>query len=129
MDYKYEGKGVCHELLMCEPLRGWPHVKVTERRTRPDYAGCLRDLVDVYFPRASRIRLVQDNLNTHDGASLYARMDYDISADLMLQLKISPRRLSHARSVAAAASATGKVSRPGPLPKVAVKPRDLSLGI
>ena len=71
MDYEYERKGVCHQLLMCEPLRGWRHVKVTERRTRRDYAGCLRDLVDVYYPRATKIRLVQDNLNTHDGASLY----------------------------------------------------------
>jgi DDE superfamily endonuclease len=70
-DYEYERKGVCHQLLMCEPLRGWRHVKVTERRTRRDYAGCLRDLVDVYYPRATKIRLVQDNLNTHDGASLY----------------------------------------------------------
>jgi DDE superfamily endonuclease len=44
---------------------------VTERRTRRDYAECVRDLVDVYSPRVTRIRLVQDNLNTHDGASLY----------------------------------------------------------
>jgi hypothetical protein len=71
VDYEYERKGVCHQLVMCEPLRGWRHVKVTERRTRRDYAGCLRELVDVYYPRATRIRLVQDNLNTHDGASLY----------------------------------------------------------
>jgi hypothetical protein len=70
-DYEYERKGVCHQLLMCEPLRGWRHVKVTERRTRRDYAGCVRELVDVYYPQAEKIRLVQDNLNTHDGASLY----------------------------------------------------------
>jgi hypothetical protein len=56
---------------MCEPLRGWRHVKVTERRTRRDYAECVRDLVDVHYPEAVRIRLVQDNLKTHDGASLY----------------------------------------------------------
>jgi hypothetical protein len=71
VDYEYERKGVCHQLLMCEPLRGWRHVKVTERRTRRDYAECLRELVDVYYPRVTKIRLVQDNLNTHDGASLY----------------------------------------------------------
>jgi hypothetical protein len=46
-------------------------VRVTERRTRKDYAECLRQLVDVYYPQAEKIRLVQDNLNTHDGASLY----------------------------------------------------------
>jgi hypothetical protein len=70
-DYEYERKGVCHQLVLCEPLTGWRHVRVTERRTRKDYAECLRELVDVYFPRATKIRLVQDNLNTHDGASLY----------------------------------------------------------
>jgi hypothetical protein len=56
---------------MCEPLRGWRHVEVTERRTRLDYARCVKDLVDRYYPQARLIRLVQDNLNTHDGASLY----------------------------------------------------------
>lgn len=71
VDYESERKGVCHQLLMCEPLRGWRHVEVTERRTRRDYARCVRDLVDRYYPQAVKIRLVQDNLNTHDGASLY----------------------------------------------------------
>ena len=71
VDYEYERKGVCCQLVMCEPLRGWRHVTVTERRTRQDYAHCIRDMVDRHFPRATKIRLVQDNLNTHDGASLY----------------------------------------------------------
>jgi len=71
VDYEYERKGVCHQLLLCEPLRGWRHVRVSARRTRKDYAECVRELVDVHYPRAGRIRLVQDNLNTHDGASLY----------------------------------------------------------
>jgi hypothetical protein len=70
-DYEYERKGVCHQLVLCEPLTGWRHVRVTERRTRKDYAECLRELVDVHYPDAKKIRLVQDNLNTHDGASLY----------------------------------------------------------
>ena len=71
VDYEYERKGVCHQLLMCEPLRGWRHVRVSVRRTRKDYALCVRELVDVHYPQAKKIRMVQDNLNTHDGASLY----------------------------------------------------------
>ncbi len=71
VDYEYERKGVSHPLMMCEPLRGWRHVRVTERRTRRDYAACVRELVEVHYPRATKIRLVQDYLNTHDGASLY----------------------------------------------------------
>jgi hypothetical protein len=69
--HEYERKGTCHQLMMCEPLRGWRHVTVTERRTRKDYAECVRELAEVHYPRARKIRLVQDNLNTHDGASLY----------------------------------------------------------
>ncbi len=71
VDYEYERKGVCHQLLLCEPLRGWRHVRVSARRTRKDYALCVRELVDVHYPQAKKIRLVQDNLNTHGGASLY----------------------------------------------------------
>jgi hypothetical protein len=70
-DYEYERLGVCNQLMMCEPLRGWRHVKVSERRTRKDYAHCMRELVEVHYPQAKKIRVVQDNLNTHDGASLY----------------------------------------------------------
>ena len=71
VDYEYERQGVCHQLVMCEPLRGWRHVRVSERRTRRDYAECVRELVEVHYPGAVKIRVVQDNLNTHDGASLY----------------------------------------------------------
>ncbi len=82
-DYEYERKGVCHQLLMCEPLRGWRHVKVTARRTRRDYAGCVRDLVEVHYPEAVKVRLVQDNLNTHDGASLYEAFPPEVARRLL----------------------------------------------
>ena len=36
--------------MMCEPLRGWRHVRVTERRTRKDWAECIKELVDVHYP-------------------------------------------------------------------------------
>jgi hypothetical protein len=57
--------------LMFAPLEGWRHVKVTDRRTSIDYAHALKDLSDTHFPRAAKIILVQDNLNTHKPASLY----------------------------------------------------------
>jgi hypothetical protein len=72
-DYEYERKGTCNLFMMCEPLRGWRHVRVTDRRTRKDYADCLKELVDVHYPKAQKILLVQDNLNTHSGGSLYER--------------------------------------------------------
>jgi hypothetical protein len=57
---------------VAEPLRGWRHVTVSHRRTRIDWARCVKDLVDVHYLDAERIVLVQDNLNTHTPASLYA---------------------------------------------------------
>lgn len=72
-DYEYERKGVVNLFMMCQPLRGWRHVRVTQRRTRRDYADCVKELVDVHYPMAEKIVLVQDNLNTHSGGSLYER--------------------------------------------------------
>jgi len=57
--------------MFCAPLVGWRHIQVTERRTRVDWAYAMRDVVDVYFPTATKIRVVSDNLNTHDPGSLY----------------------------------------------------------
>jgi hypothetical protein len=70
-DYEYQRQGVCNVFLVCEPLRGWRHVTVSARRTRIDWAHCIKDLVDVCYPDAEQVVLVQDNLNTHTPASLY----------------------------------------------------------
>jgi hypothetical protein len=82
-DYEYERLGVCNQLMMCEPLRGWRHVRVSERRTRKDYALCVRELVEAHYPQAKKIRLVQDNLNTHDGASLYEAFPPELARRLL----------------------------------------------
>jgi hypothetical protein len=70
-DYEYQRNGVCNLFMFFAPLEGWRHVKVTDRRTKADWAYCMRDLVDVHFPDARLIRVVQDNLNTHDPSALY----------------------------------------------------------
>jgi hypothetical protein len=69
-DYEYQRQGVCNVFLVCEPLRGWRHVPVSARRTRIDWAHCIKDLADVCYPGAEQVVLVQDNLNTHTPASL-----------------------------------------------------------
>jgi len=71
-DPEYERQGVVNCFLVCEPLRGWRHVALSERRTRIDWAHCIRDLVDEHYPHAERLVLVLDQLNTHTPASLYA---------------------------------------------------------
>ncbi len=71
-DYEYQRKGTCNLFMFFQPGAGWRHVKVTERRTKQDFAHCMKDLVDLHFPEAEVIRVVLDNLNTHTPASLYA---------------------------------------------------------
>jgi hypothetical protein len=71
IDYEYKREGACNLFMFFQPLGGWRQVKVTERRTAKDYAQCMKDLVDVHFPDAILISVVQDNLNTHTGAALY----------------------------------------------------------
>jgi hypothetical protein len=70
-DYEYERNGTCNLFMFFEPLRAWRHVKITDRRTANDWAYAMKDLVDVHFPDAVRIRVVLDNLNTHTIAALY----------------------------------------------------------
>ncbi len=70
-DYEYRRMGTCNLFMCFQPRAGWRHVKVTERRTKQDFAHCMKDLVDVHFPEAEVIRVVLDNLNTHTPASLY----------------------------------------------------------
>ena len=70
-DYEYERHGTCNLFVACEPLVGKRYLKVTEHRTKEDFAQFIRDLVDVYYPSAEKIILVMDNLNTHTPAALY----------------------------------------------------------
>lgn len=70
-DYEYRRNGTANLFMMFAPLKGWRHVKVTDRHTALDYAQVLKELSDTHFPGAEKIVLVQDNLNTHKPASLY----------------------------------------------------------
>ena len=71
VDYEYERKGVANIYLCFDRHRGWRHAKVTETKKAADFAELMRELVDVHYPDAERIRVVLDNLNTHQPASLY----------------------------------------------------------
>ena len=70
-DHEYRRNGVANLFMIFEPLGGRRHVKVTERRTKKDWAECVRGIVDEMYPDAERTVLVMDNLNTHTPASLY----------------------------------------------------------
>jgi hypothetical protein len=70
-DYEYVRNGVANCFMFFAPLEGKRQVKVTQRRTKKDWALVVRELVDQMYPRAEKIVLVMDNLNTHTPASLY----------------------------------------------------------
>jgi transposase len=70
-DYEYCRNGTANLFVFVDAHRPWRHVKVTSQRTAIDFAECMRDLVDVHYPKAERIRVVLDNLSTHLAKNLY----------------------------------------------------------
>jgi hypothetical protein len=73
-DYHYKRHGTCAVLMAIEPLAGRRIVKVTEQKTKKDYAEFMKDLAS-HYPDADKIVLVQDNLNTHNPSSFYEVFD------------------------------------------------------
>jgi hypothetical protein len=70
-DHEYVRHGVANLFVAFEPLAGWRHVEVTERKTGVDFAHFVRRLVDEQYPDAEKVVLVLDNLSTHAPAALY----------------------------------------------------------
>jgi hypothetical protein len=70
-DTEYERNGTSNLFIFFEPLKGWQRIDVTARRTSKDWAYQIQQLIDEDYPKAEKIILVMDNLNTHVGASLY----------------------------------------------------------
>lgn len=70
-DYEYRRNGTANIFVFVNAHQPWRHAKVTAQRTNLDFAECMRDLVDVHYPQAERIRVVMDNLSTHRAKNLY----------------------------------------------------------
>jgi len=86
-DYKYVRCGVSNIFVFTEPLGGWRHVSVTDHRTKVDWALSVRELLEVYYPKARKVRLVMDNLNTHGVSSLYEAFSADVALSLAKRLE------------------------------------------
>lgn len=69
-DYEYKRKGTCNIFVAVAPKAGIRIVKVTDTRTKEDFAFFIKDLVEKHFRKATYIQLVLDNLNTHFEGSL-----------------------------------------------------------
>lgn len=87
-DGEYVRNGTCSIFLFTEPLAGWRHVTACQRRTRIDWANQIRDLLEIYYPKVPKIRLVMDNLNTHSISSLYEAFSPEIARGLAKRLEI-----------------------------------------
>ncbi len=70
-DCEYRRNGTTNLFVFLDAHRPWRHVKVTEHRTARDFAVCMRDLADIHYPNAEMIRVVMDNLSTHNPGALY----------------------------------------------------------
>lgn len=87
-DYEYERKGTACLFLFTEPLSGFRTVSVREQRTAVDWAHEIKDLLEIHYPEAERVRLVCDNLNTHRISSLYEAFPADVARSLARRLEI-----------------------------------------
>lgn len=70
-DCEYKRNGTANLFIFLDVHRPWRKVKVTDSRAAVDFAACMRELADVHFPKAERIRVVLDNLSTHSAGALY----------------------------------------------------------
>ena len=87
-DYHYERRGVQALFMFFDPIRGWRRVEACDSRTRIDWAEQIRKLLDEDYPRARKVKLVCDNLNTHSIASLYEAFPAEEAHRLARRLEI-----------------------------------------
>jgi len=87
-DYEYVRNGTANVFMFVDVNRPWRHAKVTDRRACADFAECMRELVDVHYPKAERIRVVMDNLSTHSVAALYETFDAVEARRILRRLEI-----------------------------------------
>jgi transposase len=86
-DCEYRRNGTANLFVFLDAHRSWRKVKVTERRAAEDFAACMRDLVEIHYPRAKRIRLVLDNLSTHSAGALYQAFAADEARRILRRLE------------------------------------------
>ncbi len=74
-DYEYVRNGSVNVFVAVDHKKGKRDVEVTDRRTKQDFATYVKRLVDEVFPDSDIIRVVLDNLNTHNESSFYETFD------------------------------------------------------
>ena len=88
VDDEYIRNGVANIFIEVEPLGGKRHVKITERRTRIDWAHFIKEMLEERYANAKKVVLLMDNLNTHNLASLYTAFIPEVARGLADRLEI-----------------------------------------
>jgi transposase len=86
-DCEYKRNGTANLFVFLNVHQPWRKIKVTESRAAVDFAACMRDLADVHFPKAERIRIVLDNLSTHSAGALYQAFPAPEARQLLRRLE------------------------------------------
>ena len=94
-DYHYQRNGTCCILMAIEPLTGKRIVEIRETRTKNDYKEFFEKISKLY-PKAKKITIIQDNLNTHNPSSFYQNMEATDAFDLMNRFEMiyTPKKAS-----------------------------------
>ena len=87
-DCEYERNGVSNVFMFYEPFGGKRYVAVTDHRKKTDWAFQIKELLDHHYPNARKVVLVMDNLNTHNGSSLYETFPPQEARRLLNRLEI-----------------------------------------
>jgi hypothetical protein len=88
VDSEYVRNGTCSIFIFTEPLGGWRYAEALPRRTKIDWAGKIKWLLDTEYPDAEKVILVMDNLNTHAVSSLYEAFPAEMALRLAKRLEI-----------------------------------------
>ena len=83
VDYEYIRRGTANIFIANEPLTGKRYVKVTERKTKKDWAIFMKEIAENYYPEAKQITLVMDNYSTHNASSFYETYSPEEAKKLM----------------------------------------------
>jgi transposase len=86
-DCEYKRNGTANLFIFLDVHRPWRKVKVTDSRAAVDFAACMRELTDVHYPKAERIRVVLDNLSTHSAGALYQAFPPDEARRVLRRLE------------------------------------------
>ncbi len=95
-DHQYKRVGVCNLFIFVEPLAGWRSVEVRDFRRKEEWVNCLKDLLENKYKDADYVRIISDNLNTHNPAAFYEFFPPDVAKSLLdrLEFHFTPKHAS-----------------------------------